>query len=159
MLGQVQRLLTTTEIAGFLARHPWIALQVTETNLAVSTLGFDQIYTPPAWYEIDVRIPGLIQPNGICVQDSTYGNVLIAPSANGTLYYNAFVDDAHCGAAQQDWSTSYTAPPGPTTATCPGWSNISNSTDFLACLGGTASVLLLAVGLYFASGIYKNVKG
>jgi hypothetical protein len=157
MLGDTQRLLTTTEIADFLARHPLIALQVAATNAAVATLGYDQIYTPPAWYEIDVRIPGLIQPNGICIPDSTYGNVLIAPSANGTLYYNAFVDSGACGAAQQDW-TGYQPPVGPPNMNCPGWSNIQSLNDFFACLGSAATLALIVGGLWVGSEIYKNVK-
>jgi hypothetical protein len=146
MLGDAQRLLTTTEIADFLARHPLIALQVAETKAAVAALGFDQIYSPPSWYEIDVRIPGLILPNGICVVDSAYGNVVIAPNATGTLYYNAFVDAGHCAAAQQDW-TGYQSTPGGFD-----WNN------FFSGAGSAVNILAVIAVVLVASTVYKNVK-
>lgn len=86
----MQRLLTSWEEADFLLRHPIEAARVAETKTFMWTVGYDQILTPPEWYQFDINI-GLIPPAGDEVIDSTYGRVLIFPAANGTIYFNADV--------------------------------------------------------------------
>lgn len=84
-----QRFLTNYEIADFMARHPVVAAQVIATKSAMVLIGYDQLATPPEWYEVDVNI-GLIGPSGISVPDSKYGNVVIQPAPNGEMYFSGW---------------------------------------------------------------------
>lgn len=85
-----QRLLTASEEADFLIRHPGEAARVAETKAFLLTVGYDQILTPPEWYQFDFTI-GLIPPSGDVINDDTYGRVVIFPAVNGNIYFNANV--------------------------------------------------------------------
>jgi hypothetical protein len=127
----MQRLLTTTEIASFLARNPATAAQVAATEAAIAVLGYDQINTPPAWYEIDVNV-GLIPTWGVCVQDPVFGTVIVAPTANGTMEYNGFVTAQSCGPVNAPIYQSPTNPP---------------DCDWLCQIGKSLSSDLLFIGI------------
>lgn len=86
----MQRLLTLSEEADFLSRHTIEAARVAETKAFLVVGSYDQILSPPAWYQYDINI-GLIPPVGDEVDDSAYGRVIIFPAPNGEIYFNADV--------------------------------------------------------------------
>ena len=79
-----QRLLTTSEMAGFFIRHPLEAEYVAKTRLALAAGVYDWTQSVPSWYF------GMIPPWGTQVDDSTYGNVTIYFGADGTLYVSGW---------------------------------------------------------------------
>jgi hypothetical protein len=83
--GNRQRLLTGTEITGFLFRHPIVAENVAQTKVLIASGLYDFDYNP----NTEWRIPGTIPPWGMQVADSTYGTVTIFPRPD-TFYYSGF---------------------------------------------------------------------
>lgn len=139
-----QRLLTSSEIFEFLSRHPLIDLKVEATKLAMALIGYDQLNTPPAWYEFDLDI-GLIGPSGIAVDDEKYGTVVIQPAPNGNIYFSG-------------WTTvrpniinlpPYESPPNP---------NPEPPCDWLCTLDKYKNAALLIVGSLLAIEIFKTVR-
>ena len=83
-----QRLLTTSEMAGFFARHPLDAEYVAKTKLAIAAGAYDWLETLPSWFA------GLIPPWGMQETDSTYGTVTIYFGTDGTLYMSGWSQPA-----------------------------------------------------------------
>ncbi len=81
-----QRLLTNTETAGFLLRHPLVAEYIGKTKLAIVSGVYDWTQSLPDWFF------GMIPPWGMQVEDSTYGNVVVYFGPDGTLYLSAYTD-------------------------------------------------------------------
>jgi hypothetical protein len=81
-----QRLLTYVERADFLVRHPMVATQVSETKSAIVIGIYDWDYNPAEQW----KIPGIIAPWGMQVDDSVYGIVTIFPARNGEIYFSGF---------------------------------------------------------------------
>lgn len=145
-MGDTQRLLTPDEQNSFLEAHPLTAARVLAFNLAVDALGFDQVYTPPSWYQFDVPI---IPPSGLCVSDATYGNVLVAPNAQGKLYYNGFVGAGPCAAAEKVLNDGEYVSPSPAPGG-PDW------LDNLQQGVGLAWLLILGFGGLYAYNTFKK---
>jgi hypothetical protein len=82
-----QRLLTATESAGFMLRHPITAEQIAKTKLAIETGVYDWTQTLPSWFF------AMIPPWGMQVADSTYGNVTVYFGTDGTLYLSGWTAD------------------------------------------------------------------
>jgi len=83
-----QRLLTTSEMAGFFLRHPLVAEYVAKTKLAIASGAYDWLETLPSWFA------GLIPPWGMQQDDSTYGTVTIYFGTDGTLYMSGWSQPA-----------------------------------------------------------------
>lgn len=79
-----QRLLTNSETAGFLVRHPLEAEYIAKTKIAIETGVYPWTQKLPDWFF------GLIPPWGQQVQDSVYGLVTIFFGTDGTLYLSGF---------------------------------------------------------------------
>jgi hypothetical protein len=75
-----QRLLTASEIAGFMVRHPIESVRITETHQAILAGVYD-------WLE---ELPGMIPPWGTQIDDSSFGAVTVYFGTDGTPYFNAF---------------------------------------------------------------------
>jgi len=84
-----QRLLTDSEIAGFLLRHPIVAENVFQTKAAIAAGLYDWNYNPAEQW----RIPGTIPPWGMQQDDSTYGMVTIFPARDGRILYSGFTQE------------------------------------------------------------------
>ena len=83
----VQRLLTTSESAGFFLRHPIVAEQIAKTRLALAAGVYDWTQALPQWFF------EMIPPWGTQVDDSTYGNVTVYFGTDGTLYLSGWTPD------------------------------------------------------------------
>jgi len=141
-----QQLLNDSQIADFLSRHPTTALQVAATETAIATVGYDQINSPPSWYEFDVNL-GLIPTWGVSVNDSVYGNVIIFPGADGTMYYNGFVPAGIDTTVNNPAFVSPNAtPPGTELPPCDPTTN--DLSGWLCSLQGTAKTALTLIGLF-----------
>lgn len=92
-LTTMQRYLTRTEQAGFLARHPVVAAQVATTKAFMVAGAYDINYYdlvgPFVWR---IKFPGVIEPIGMQVQDQTYGLVTIQPAADMEIYFSGWTD-------------------------------------------------------------------
>lgn len=102
----MQRLLTRTEQASFLAWHPVVAAMVAETKTAIILGQYDWNYYDN--YNWELRFPGIIEPIGMQVQDGSYGLVTIQPARNGEIYFSGWSD--------HDLGTNkpyYESPPNP----------------------------------------------
>lgn len=84
--SQIQRFLTTSEIAGFLFRHPLVAENVAQTKTAIIAGLYDWNYNPA----LEWRVPGTIAPWGMQVDDDTYGAVTIFPARNGEILFSGY---------------------------------------------------------------------
>ena len=81
-----QRLLTNSETAGFLVRHPITAEQIAKTKIAIETGVYDWTQTLPSWFF------AMIPPWGTQVEDSVYGTVTVFFGTDGTLYLSGWSD-------------------------------------------------------------------
>jgi hypothetical protein len=82
-----QRLLSTSESAGFFLRHPIVAEQVAKTRLALAAGVYDWTQTLPQWFF------EMIPPWGTQVDDSSYGQVTVYFGTDGTLYLSGWTPD------------------------------------------------------------------
>lgn len=73
------------QVGAFLARHPAVGAQVAETKTAILAGLYDWGYNPATQW----RIPGVIPPWGLQVEDSEFGRVTVFPAKDGTIYYTA----------------------------------------------------------------------
>lgn len=89
-LMTMQRLLTRTEQASFMARHPVVATMVAETKTAIVLGQYDWNYYDN--YNWELKFPGIIEPIGIQVQDNSYGLVTIQPARDGEIYFSGWSD-------------------------------------------------------------------
>ncbi len=143
-LGDVaprQRLMTFSEQAGFLARHPIVATEVTETKAAILAglydwNYYDHVYQPGTW---EFKFPGIIEPIGMQVEDSVYGLVTIEPARNGEIYFSAYTGVDLNTDIETTGEGSYQPPP----PACG---------DFLSCLLGDMQTVILAGAV--VGGIY-----
>jgi hypothetical protein len=86
----MSRLLTNTEISGFLFRHPVIASRVAVTRGAIALGAYDvNVYDRIAAGQLILSFPGLIFPNGLQVSDSEYALVTIQPT-NEAIWFSGW---------------------------------------------------------------------
>jgi hypothetical protein len=163
-LGDVQqsRQLSSWEIASFLLYHPIATSRIALFNLMVYTVGFDQVYTPPetlrlAGYTIPLEWDiNILPPSGLCIADSTLGNVLVAPNSSGSLYYTAFADTSHCSAAQKvdDQGGAYAGPQpsDPNDPNCDWLCQAGKAVD-------TAWFVVVGIGFMYAYNTFHKNRG
>jgi hypothetical protein len=87
------RTLTSWEAARFLARHPVTASRVAATEYAMLLGMYDpgNYYDRLAmWPDLLIKFPGIIEPQGIQVEDSEFRLVTVFPGADKRIHYSGF---------------------------------------------------------------------
>jgi len=138
-----QRLLSYSEIAGLLARHPIVAARVAETKATMLAGLYDFNYYDLGPWVWRLKFPGIIEPIGMEVEDSTYGRVLIQPAPDGEIYFSGWIGVDLGTDTPTEGEGAYVPPEPP----CGDW---------LSCLGqdiGNAVIIggVLVVGIYLFS--------
>lgn len=130
------RLMSAGEIAGFLARNPSIGARVAVTEAALASGLYDFNIYDSMWElgTIVVRFPGVIEPRGIQIQDSSYGLVTIQPSPAGLFF------SAYSPALGDAGKPNYNSPSGNT-----GWSLFGDAVLGTVVIGIAAAVILAVV--------------